>query len=44
MEVINNYLAKFPKFNLDDIADLKLQFQAFDLNNDGLIDYNEMWV
>jgi len=40
--VINKYLDKFPKFTVEKIADLKLQFQAFDLNNDGLIDHHEM--
>ena len=41
-DIINKYLEKFPKFDVDKIADLKLQFQAFDLNHDGLIDFNEM--
>ncbi|XP_057295745.1 uncharacterized protein LOC130624193 [Hydractinia symbiolongicarpus] len=36
------YVEKFPKFTLGEISDLKLQFQTFDLNQDGLIDCNEL--
>ena len=35
---------EFPRFTESDILDLKLQFQTFDLNQDGIIDYKELWV
>ena len=33
---------EFPDFNEGDILDLRLQFQTFDLNQDGIIDYQEL--
>ena len=33
---------EFPRFTESDILDLKLQFQTFDLNQDGIIDYKEL--
>ena len=32
----------FPDFKESDIVDLRLQFQTFDLNQDGIIDYQEL--
>ncbi|XP_031551458.1 calmodulin-related protein-like [Actinia tenebrosa] len=33
---------EFPKFDMSDILDLRLQFQTFDINQDGIIDFNEL--
>jgi len=33
---------KYPGWNYEDIMDLKAQFQTFDINQDGLIDYEEL--
>ena len=41
-ETANKYLEKFPKFTPQLISDLKIQFQTFDLNQDGLIDFHEL--
>ena len=41
-QVMQELLERFPKFTQEKISDLKLQFTAFDLNHDGLIDYHEM--
>ncbi|XP_066921924.1 uncharacterized protein [Clytia hemisphaerica] len=41
-QVMQELLEKFPNFTQQKISDLKLQFTAFDLNHDGLIDYHEM--
>ena len=41
-ETANKYLEKFPKFTTQLISDLKIQFQTFDLNQDGLIDFHEL--
>ena len=39
---IKELCKEFPRFTESDISDLKLQFQTFDLNQDGLIDYGEL--
>merc|ERR1711948_191109 len=36
------YKKDFPNITEQELMDLKLQFQTFDLNMDGLIDYNEL--
>lgn len=33
---------EFPNFDMGDILDLRLQFQSFDINQDGIIDFNEL--
>ena len=33
---------EFPEFKEGDIVDLRLQFQTFDLNQDGIIDFKEL--
>ena len=33
---------EFPEFTDSDIIDLRLQFQTFDINQDGIIDYKEL--
>ncbi|XP_020916673.2 probable calcium-binding protein CML23 [Exaiptasia diaphana] len=33
---------EFPRFDMSDILDLRLQFQSFDVNQDGIIDFNEL--
>ena len=38
----DKYRKEFPGITEQEINDLKLQFQTFDLNQDGLIDYNEL--
>ena len=35
---------KYPMWEYDDLMDLKAQFQTFDVNQDGLIDFTELWV
>lgn len=35
-------IEEFPDFNESDIVDLRLQFQTFDLNQDGIIDFQEL--
>ena len=35
-------IEEFPEFTNSDIIDLRLQFQTFDLNQDGIIDFNEL--
>ncbi|CAH1800795.1 unnamed protein product [Owenia fusiformis] len=35
-------LARYPRWTADDIQDYKTQFQTFDPNLDGLIDFNEL--
>lgn len=35
-------IEEFPDFNDSDIVDLRLQFQTFDLNQDGIIDFQEL--
>ena len=43
LETDYSYLKKrFPFWSVDDIVDLKAQFQSFDRNYDGLIDFEEM--
>lgn len=39
---IRELCKEFPRFTESDVLDLKLQFQTFDLNQDGIIDYNEL--
>lgn len=34
----------FPDMTSDDIMDMKAQFQTFDINKDGLMDYQELSV
>ena len=34
--------AKYPNWTADAVLDLKAQFQSFDLNLDGLIDFQEL--
>ena len=41
-DLLDEILEKFPKFTREDVLDLKVQFQAFDLNQDGIIDFNEL--
>lgn len=36
------YKKDFPNITEQELMDLKMQFQTFDLNMDGLIDYNEL--
>lgn len=36
------YAKRFPQWEPEDIGDFKVQFEIFDLNRDGLIDYKEM--
>ncbi|CAK8678869.1 unnamed protein product [Clavelina lepadiformis] len=36
------YAKRFPQWEPDDIGDYKIQFEIFDLNCDGLIDFKEM--
>lgn len=40
--MFDKYRERFPEITEQEIFDLKLQFQTFDLNRDGLIDYNEL--
>lgn len=40
--MFDKYREQFPEITEQEIFDLKLQFQTFDLNRDGLIDYNEL--
>jgi len=35
-------IKEFPEFKEGDIVDLRLQFQTFDLNQDGIIDFKEL--
>ncbi|KAL9980970.1 hypothetical protein ACROYT_G009619 [Oculina patagonica] len=35
-------IEEFPEFKEGDIVDLRLQFQTFDLNQDGIIDFKEL--
>ena len=35
-------MSRYPQWTMEDILDLKAQFQSFDLNQDGLIDFNEL--
>lgn len=35
-------IEEFPEFKESDISDLRLQFQTFDLNQDGIIDFREL--
>ena len=35
-------IEEFPDFKESDIVDLRLQFQTFDLNQDGIIDNEEL--
>lgn len=35
-------IEEFPEFKESDIVDLRLQFQTFDLNQDGIIDFKEL--
>ena len=37
-------IKEFPEFNESDIVDLRLQFQTFDINQDGIIDFKELYV
>ena len=39
---IREICKEFPRFTESDVLDLKLQFQTFDLNQDGIIDYKEL--
>ncbi|EDO50072.1 predicted protein [Nematostella vectensis] len=32
----------YPKFEIGDIIDLRLQYQTFDINQDGVIDFSEL--
>jgi len=41
---MNAILNLFPEWNTEYVMDLKAQFQTFDLNNDGLIDFKELQV
>merc|ERR1712099_32937 len=41
-EMYETYKKDFPNITEQELMDLKLQFQTFDLNMDGLIDYNEL--
>lgn len=34
--------SRFPGMNEAEVSDLRLQFQTFDLNQDGTIDYEEL--
>lgn len=36
------YARRFPQWESEDIGDYKIQFEIFDLNRDGLIDFKEM--
>jgi len=36
------YAKRFPQWDAEDIGDFKVQFEIFDLNRDGLIDFKEM--
>nr|XP_009860431.1 uncharacterized protein LOC104266302 [Ciona intestinalis] len=37
-----DYAKRFPQWEAEDIGDYKVQFEIFDLNRDGLIDFKEM--
>lgn len=39
---VTHFANRFPEWDENDIWDLKIQFMAFDLNNDGLIDFPEL--
>ncbi|XP_071850079.1 fimbrin-like isoform X2 [Apostichopus japonicus] len=41
-EDVTHFANRFPEWDENDIWDLKIQFMAFDLNNDGLIDFPEL--
>ena len=36
------YAQRYPQWNVDDISNFKVQFQLFDMNADGLIDFREL--
>merc|ERR1719342_464423 len=38
----DSYAARFPNWDHEDIGDFKIQFEVFDLNRDGLIDFKEL--
>lgn len=37
-----DYAKRFPQWSSEDIGDYKIQFEIFDLNRDGVIDFKEM--
>ena len=39
---VDSIRAKYPHWTDEMVLDLKAQFQSFDLNLDGLIDFNEL--
>ena len=39
---VSSICAKYPQWKEDNINDFKVQFQNFDLNKDGLIDFEEL--
>ena len=41
---VDSIRAKYPHWTDEMVLDLKAQFQSFDLNLDGLIDFNELYV
>jgi len=41
-ETTEHFLLRFPNFSENELSDLRLQFQTFDLNQDNLIDYKEL--